>query len=185
MKKVLVPLAPGFEEIEAVTIIDVLRRAEVDVVVAGLGRGAIEGSRGIQVVAECGLDEVDMASFDVIALPGGGYGAKALRENESMLEGLRKHYEDGKVVAAICAAPTVLVAAGLAEGRALTCHPFVHDLIAEAGADLKRTERVVIDGTLVTSQAPGTAMEFAFKLVEILCGQKKVEELNAAMLARL
>ncbi|MCX7824601.1 MAG: DJ-1/PfpI family protein [Verrucomicrobiae bacterium] len=183
-KKVLVPLAPGFEEIEAITVIDILRRAGVEVVVAGTQPGVIEASRKTKHVPDCGLDDVMPAvdTFDMIVLPGGQPGTTNLRADlriKTIIERLRAR---SKLTAAICAAPTVLSAYGVLEGRRATSHPGSRaQLVAGQVVD----ERVVVDGPVVTSQAAGTAMEFAFKLVELLCGREKAVEVNQGVLARL
>jgi len=182
MKRVLVPLAPGFEEIEAVTVIDVLRRAGIEVVVAGTQPGPIEGSRGIRVTADKLLDEVRAEEFDMIVLPGGGKGVENLRKHPRLMPLLMEFAAKDKPVAAICAAPSLLAAAGLLGGKKATSHPSVKEKVAAAG--IYSEERVVTDGKLITSRGPGTAMEFALKLVEMLAGPEKVSELKAAMLAR-
>ena len=180
MKRVLVPLAPGFEEIEATTIIDVLRRAGVEVVVAGTVSGPIEGSRGIRVTADLPLDQADAGSFDMIAVPGGGKGVEELKQHPRMLPLLGEFTARGKHVAAICAAPSLLAAAGLLCGKQVTSHPSVQAQVAPS--TLYTEARVAVDGKIITSRGPGTAMEFALKLVEILVGPEKVRELKAAML---
>lgn len=185
MTKVLVPLAEGFEEIEAVTVVDVLRRAGVEVELRGLAAGAVTGSRGIKVVPDGVLDGVDAMAFDGVVLPGGGPGSRALAEDARVRGVLRDLMAAGRWIGAICAAPTVLAAAGLARGRRLTGHPAVHAALAAAGADVRHEERVVRDGNLITSQGPGTALEFAYALVAVLAGDEMVERLNAGILARL
>ena len=184
MSKVLVPLAPGFEEIEAITVIDILRRAGVDVVVAGTQPGPIEASRKTKHLADCTLDDVRAEDFDMIVLPGGQPGATNLRNDPRIRKLIEMLQARNCRIAAICAAPTVLAACGVLKGRAATSHPVVR---AEVAAAAKRIsdERVVIDGPVITSQAAGTAMEFAFKLVEILCGPEKAAEVNRGVLARL
>jgi len=181
MPKVLVPLAPGFEEIEAITVIDVLRRANVEVVVAGVEEGPLEGSRGIRVVPDTTLEAVS-GEFDLIAIPGGARAAERLREDERLSRLLVEQREKGRYLAAICAGPTVLSELGILEGRRATGHPSVLSLL-RAGKAV--TDRVVHDDRIVTSRSPGTAMEFAFKLVEILVGSKKAEEVNRGVLAKL
>lgn len=178
---VLVPLAEGFEEMEAVIIIDVLRRAEIDVVVAGLaGPGPVLGSRGITVMAEAHMDEAAGKAFDAVVLPGGLGGTLAMRDDARVLEAVKGSEASGRLTAAICAAPLVLKAAGLAEGRTLTAHPSVHDEMRGAGAKLGAT-RVVRDGQLLTSQGPGTAMEFALAIVADLRDQATADHVGAAM----
>jgi len=184
MKKVLVPLAPGFEEIEAITVIDILRRAGVDVVVAGTQPGPIEASRKTRHLPDCTLDDVHADDFDMIVLPGGQPGATNLRRDMRIRQIIEILQAKNRHIAAICAAPSVLSAYGVLKGRAATCHPSVRAEVA-AGAREISEQRVVIDGPVVTSQAAGTAMEFAFALVEILCGADKVAEVNRGVLARL
>jgi 4-methyl-5(b-hydroxyethyl)-thiazole monophosphate biosynthesis len=184
MKKVLVPLAPGFEEIEALTVIDILRRAGIEVVVAGLRHGPIEASRKTKHLADCTLDEVRADDFDMIVLPGGQPGTTNLRNDPRVKRILQTLQSKNRTVAAICAAPAVLGAYGLLHNRAATSHPAVRE---EVGAVAGRysDERVVVDGPVVTSRAPGTAMEFAFKLVELLAGPDKAKEVNQGVMARL
>ncbi|MFQ5428591.1 MAG: DJ-1 family glyoxalase III [Thermodesulfobacteriota bacterium] len=182
MKKVLMPLAPGFEEIEALAVVDILRRAGAEVVTAGTVDGPIQGRNAIKVLADKALDEALTEGFDVIVLPGGADGTNHLKEDARIIKALHGFSSQGKIIAAICAAPTVLSAAGLTEGRRITSHPGVRtELAREKISD----ERVVIDGNIVTSQGPGTAMEFAFCLVTMLFGEKKAQEVNSGVLARL
>ena len=185
MKRVLVPLADGFEEIEAVTIIDVLRRAGLEVIVASLKEGAVLGSRRITILPETRLDQVDLSRVDLIALPGGGPGSQALRQDQRVLEALREFHIQEKPIGAICAAPTVLAAAGVLEGRRVTSHPSVREELAGCGATVVDNQRVVVDGHLITSQGPGTSIEFALALVSRLCGPDQAQELKQALLARV
>ena len=178
---ILVPLAPGFEEIEAVTIIDVLRRAGLKVQVAGLKKGAIEGSHGISVGTDCELSAVDPASLGMIVLPGGMPGSTNLMEDERILRLVRELAGSGRRVAAICAAPTVLARAGILEGKRVTCYPGFE---SKLGGALPMSERIVREGTVLTSQGPGTALEFALAIVEDLCGAAQARELGRAMIAR-
>ncbi|HUI08088.1 MAG TPA: DJ-1 family glyoxalase III [Verrucomicrobiae bacterium] len=183
MSKVLVPLAPGFEEIEAITVVDILRRAGVDVVVAGTQPGPIEASRKTKHLPDCSLDDVRAEDFDMIVLPGGQPGATHLRNDGRIRKLIERIQARNGRIAAICAAPTVLAAYGMLRGRTATSHPSVRTEVA-AATNIS-DERVVVDGPVVTSQAAGTAMEFAFRLVEILCGAEKVAEVNRSVLARL
>lgn len=184
MKKVLVPLAPGFEEIEAITVIDILRRAGVEVVVAGTQPGPIEASRKTRHVPDCTLDDIRAEDFDMIVLPGGQPGTTNLRHDTRLKRILETLQAKNRHIAAICAAPSVLSAYGVLKGRVATSHPSVRAEVA-AGAKEVSDQRVVVDGPIVTSQAAGTAMEFAYTLVEILCGADKVADVNRGVLARL
>jgi len=181
MKRVLVPLAPGFEEIETVTLIDVLRRAEVGVTIAGTASGSLEGSRGIHMMADCLLDEADPVLFDMIALPGGTKGVEHLQRYPNFLSLLEDFAQQDKYIAAICAAPALLAANGLIRDRRATSHPSVRSGVNQVARYSE--ERVVVDKKIITSRGPGTAMEFALTLVEILVGVKKAEELREELLA--
>lgn len=183
MARVLVPIAPGFEEIEAVTIVDILRRAGAEVVAAGTVPGPIEGRSGIRILTDALMDDIG-EDFDMIVLPGGALGAENLKKNERVSRLISGFMDKGRKVAAICAAPTVLSAAGVTAGRSITSHPSVREALRLNGEDLS-DERVVTDGNIITSQGPGTAMEFAFRLVEALFGKEKGEEVNKGVLARL
>ncbi len=180
--KVLVPLASGFEETEAVAIIDVLRRAGIDVCVAGLEPGPITGAHGIALVTDAELDSVRDAVFDMIVLPGGMPGTTRLSEDERVLELVREIHARGRTTAAICAAPLVLHAAGLLDGVPVTSHPSVRSELG--GADVRDAPRVLRSGTIVTSQGPGTALEFALELVRELVGERQADALATAMLVR-
>lgn len=184
MKHVLVPLAPGFEEIEAITIIDILRRAGVDVIVAGTQPGPIEAARKTKHIPDCELDDVVADQLDLIVLPGGQPGADHLRADPRIRRIIDTLTAKQRPVAAICAAPGILSAFGLLDGRSATSHPSVRDEVSRGAAQYSE-ERVVVDGPIITSRAAGTAMEFAFKLVELLCGPAKVQEINQGVMARL
>lgn len=184
MKRVLVPLAPGFEEIEAITVIDILRRAGVEVVVAGTKAGPIEASRKTRHLPDCTLDEVRADDFEMIVLPGGLPGTTNLRNDPRIRQVVEALKAKDRHVTAICAAPIILSAFGVLDGRVATSHPSVRTEIASTAKRVS-DERVVVDGPVVTSQAAGTAMEFAFKLVEILCGPEKAKEVNKGVLARI
>jgi len=179
--KILVPLANGFEEIEAINVIDILRRGDVDVVTAGLNEGLVEGSHKIKVLPDTILDKIDYREFDGIVLPGGAPGFVNLGNDERILKMAREMDKAGKVVAAICAAPSVLIKAGVLQGRRATVSPSGKAQV-EACANFSE-ERVVVDGNLVTSRSPGTALEFALKLVEVLAGKEKMQMVKAQTLA--
>jgi len=177
---VLVPLAEGFEELEAVAIIDVLRRAGIVVRVAGLRPGPVTGSHGITLQTDCGLDEVDPAELAMLVLPGGQPGTDNLVQDARILALVRELEGTGRRVAAICAAPLVLAAAGVLEGRAATAHPSVRNRLA--GAKIMEHDRVVSAGKVLTSQGPGTALEFAIEIVADLRGRAEATELARGML---
>jgi protein deglycase len=184
MARVLVPLAEGFEEIEAVTVVDLLRRAGIEVCTAALGPGftpaLVVGSHGIGVRADARLPEVDDAAFDMIVLPGGMPGAAHLKEDPRVLELLQRASVRGAFVAAICAAPGVLAHAGLLAGRAATSFPGFLDGQSAPGLQLS-TAPVVIDGRLVTSRGPGTAIDFALTLIELLAGARARVEVESRL----
>lgn len=182
-RKVLVLLAPGYEELEAVAVIDVLRRAGIDVTVAGLVTGPVPSARGVKIVPDRYIDEVTGQDYDLVVLPGGIEGTENLSRDERVIGILRDQLASGRLVGAICAAPaTVLERHGMTRGRVITCHPVCQDAIEQAELS---SERVVQDGSLVTSQAPGTAVEFALRLVELLAGKEKMLEVNKGLLARI
>lgn len=180
MPRVLVPLAQGCEELEAVTVIDLLRRAGIEVVTAGLAAGPVRASRGVVLVPDCTLDEVADEDFDMIVLPGGLPGADHLNDDPRLRQMLQRAAAAGRYTAAICAAPKVLASAGLLDGRQATAYPGVLDRL-----NLPRTEvlqrAVVTDGHVVTSRGPGTAMDFALELIERLLGRPKRDEVEAAL----
>ena len=178
MPTVLVPLAQGCEELEAVTLIDLLRRAEVKVVAAGLEAGAVTASRGVVLLPDITLDEVLEQDFDMIVLPGGAGGAQRLEQDPRIIRLLQQMADKGKYTAAICAAPKVLATAGLLQGRAATAYPGILDKLS----DLKLSSAAVVeDGAVITSRGPGTAMDFALTLITLLCGREKRNTVEAAL----
>jgi 4-methyl-5(b-hydroxyethyl)-thiazole monophosphate biosynthesis len=178
MKRVLVPLAEGFEELEAVTIIDMLRRAGIEVVVAALARSPVTGAHGIALSADTTLGDVSTQDFDLIALPGGMPGAANLRDDPRIGAIIRRLHEDGRHVAAICAAPMVLQAAGVLAGRRATAFPGSLD---EAAGMTLVDEPVVVDGRVITSRGPGTALDFALELVAQLSGPAARQKVESAL----
>lgn len=169
-------LADGFEETEAITTIDVLRRAGIEVEVLGVDGKRAVGAHRIAVEAEELLAHRETVHFDLVVLPGGMPGAARLRDAVHVQRFLAVQYEKGGRVAAIGAAPIALAAAGLLNGRHATCYPGFEEALAAGGADVDRGCDTVTDGRLVTSRGPGTAMSFARVLVETLCGEPKVAE---------
>lgn len=178
MATVLVPLAQGCEELEAVTIIDLLRRANVTVVVAGLEAGPVTASRGVVLLPEILLDDALDRDFDMVVLPGGLGGAQRLEADQRVAALLRRMAEQGRYVAAICAAPKVLASAGLLKDRKATAYPGILDGQMEIQLS---SAAVVRDGTFITSRGPGTAMDFALTLIELLCGREIRATVEAAL----
>ena len=177
MAKVAVILADGFEEIEALTVVDVLRRANITCHMVGF-EAQVTGSHAIQVQADRVFDG-DLSDYDMIVLPGGMPGSAHLRDNEQLIAELQKFEQVGKNVAAICAAPIVLNQASLLKDKEFTCYDGVQEQIADGHY---RKETVVVDGQLTTSRGPATALAFAYNLVEQLGGD--ADGLREAMLYR-
>jgi 4-methyl-5(b-hydroxyethyl)-thiazole monophosphate biosynthesis len=169
--RVLVPLAEGFEEIEAVTVVDLLRRAGIEVDTASLAGAHVTGSHGIRIDADIALADADAAAYDMIVLPGGMPGAEHLKSDPRVIDLLRRFAASGRYTAAICAAPGVLAHAGLLEGRSATSFPGFLRPDSAPGLELSDAA-VVVDGTVITSRGPGTSIEFALALVELLAGRE-------------
>jgi len=179
----LVLLAPGFEEIEGITVIDILRRAEIETVTAGLVAGPIIAARQTKHLADVPLAEVDPArEFEIVVLPGGAEGAKHLAESRLVRDWLDRQRERGQWVGAICAAPTALLVHGwLGPEQKIVSHPSVQAQFP--AGQVRAAERVVVDGKLITSLAAGSAMEFAFEIVRRLRGAEAVAKVNQGVRA--
>ncbi len=182
-KHVLVPIADGSEELEAVTIIDVLRRSGVEVTVAAVGAlkdNKIIAAQGTKLIADCAIGDCTSTTWDLIALPGGVSGSENLFANTVLDQLLRAQVARGGLYAAICAAPAVILGQkGLLADKTATCHPkFYQSLQAK---EIDTESKVVVDGNCVTSQGPGTAIDFALELVERLCGVVKREEVASPL----
>lgn len=178
MARVLIPLADGCEELEAVTLIDLLRRAGIEVVTAGLKPGIVTASRGVQLVPDVTLDVALQDDYDMVALPGGMPGAAHLKGDARIIGLIKNMAAAGKYTAAICAAPMVLAEAGVLNGKRATAYPgFLDALPGVAASDAA----VVQDGKVLTSRGPGTAMDFALALVEVLAGAEKRRQVEAAL----
>jgi len=178
MASVLVPLAEGCEELEAITVVDLLRRAGIGVVTASLENRQVRASRGSVLVADVTLDDAVKQKYDMIVLPGGLPGADHLDQDTRIRGLLKEMSETGRYTAAICAAPRVLANAGLLEGKSATSFPGILDAIE--GVNYSE-EPVVQDGRLITSRGPGTAMDFALTLIENLAGKEKRDEVEAGL----
>ncbi len=180
-KKALIILAPGFEEIEAITAIDILRRANVAVTIAGLGDTKIKAARGTVIVTD-GVLELIKDEFDALILPGGMPGASNLASSETVTEFIKAMHGTGKIVAAICAAPAVVLApTGILNHKSATCYP---DMQNEFGPDTTyKEDAVVVDTNIITSRGPGTALEFALTIVQELCDKETAGKIRKATLA--
>ncbi len=182
MSKVLVPLANGFEEIEAVCIIDVLRRAEIEVITASLDKNKlVKGANGINIEADTDILNVDVDSLDMVVLPGGWDGTYALADDENIQNILKEMDKNKKNIAAICAAPFALNKAGVLKNR-FTCYPSVEEQIDKDGY-MGDKQMVVEDENVMTSRGPGTALCFALKIVKKLKGDETYEMLKGGLLA--
>lgn len=180
MANALVPLAQGCEELEAVTIIDLLRRAGIDVVSAGLDDRPVTASRGVTLIPDTTLDAISSRTFDMVILPGGLPGADYLDRDPRIRKLLKQTVEQDGYAAAICAAPKVLANAGILDGKRATSYPGILDGmdLPQVDVDLKP---VVRDERVITSRGPGTAMDFALELIEVLAGKEKRNEVESGL----
>ncbi|XP_052760041.1 Parkinson disease protein 7 homolog [Mya arenaria] len=186
MTKALLILSEGAEEMETVISVDVLRRAGIDVTVAGLNSAeAVECSRKVKIVPDMSLGEASKhGPYDVIVCPGGAQGAKNLASSAEVGQILSEQEKGGRLVAAVCAAPIALASHKIGSGKSVTSHPSVKDKMTSAGYQYSE-DRVVQDGKLITSRGPGTTFEFALKIVEVLLGADKANSLVPPMLLKL
>jgi len=171
--KVMVPLANGFEEIEALTIVDVLRRAGIIVETVGIVGSVIEGSHNIRIMVDKRINEIVPDEYNAIILPGGSPGYKNLERSARLIEILKDFNNKNKLIGAICASPSILAKQGLLDDKKATIYPGNERLLA-----YPRDKPVVVDGNIITSQGPGTSIEFALKIVEILLGQNVAQKLR-------
>ncbi|MDD2999875.1 MAG: DJ-1/PfpI family protein [Candidatus Riflebacteria bacterium] len=183
-KKVAVFMATGFEEMELTITVDILRRAGVEVLTVSLDEqiNPVCGSRNIVMLPDTCIGSLDYSNLDMAVLPGGVEGTRNLAQNDKVIAILQKMHKAGKKIAAICAAPAVLVKARLAEGLCMTSHPAATE---HMGGVKYSEDRVVIDGNITTSRAAGTTFEFAYALVEQLVGKPAVKAVNEGVLARI
>ena len=183
MKRVLLLLSPGFEELEAITPLDLLRRAGIKVISAALDSNlTVTGSHGISVLAETTLEKALSESFDMVILPGGP-GVEPLRKDPRVLQLVRHAHQNGILVAAICAAPLILADANILNDHVITSFPGIRPKL-EGNIEAYSEARVVVDGNVITSRAAGTAEEFSFQLIETLLGAKVSEAIREQIVAR-
>ena len=180
MPTVLVPLAPGCEELEAVTIIDLLRRAKITVVTAGLDENPVKASRGVVLIPDTTLDKAIQQNFDMIVLPGGLPSADNLNNDPRIHLLLKKMYQQGKYTAAICAAPKILAHAGLLANKSATSYPGVLEHMNIPQLQFIAAP-VIKDGSIITSRGPGTAIDFALELIATLVGSEIRDQVESAL----
>lgn len=180
--KVLVPIADGSEEIETVTIVDTLVRGGASVTVASVTHNlTVQCSRGVKITADCSIDSCSSTQYDLIVLPGGMPGAEHLSQSHALVHLLQNQSRHGGYIGAICAAPAIVLAKHhLLDGKHATCYP-AERFISKIGHFVP-DQRVVTDGHIITSQGPGTAMDFAIQLVQILFGEEKAQSVKKELL---
>lgn len=182
MARVLIPLGKGFEELEAISVIDVLRRVGCEVIVASLDDSLeVLSQGGVKVVAEVSLKQVDSASLDAVVFPGGWEGTQNLIASSPLKEIVLQLHSNNKIIAAICAAPLALFKMGVLESCDFTCYPSIEKMIENP--NYKTHSNVIQSGNVITSKGPATALEFAFYLAEILTSKQKAQEVKEGMLA--
>ncbi|MBN2483929.1 MAG: DJ-1/PfpI family protein [Candidatus Omnitrophica bacterium] len=180
-KKALIVLAEGFEEIEAVTVIDILRRAKIEVTIAGLHDTKVKAARGTVIMTD-GILDLIKDEFDALILPGGMPGASNLASSGTVNDFVKAMYSTGKIVAAICAAPAVVLApAGILKHKSATCFPGMEGQFSKDTT--YKEDAVVVDANIITSRGPGTALKFALTIVEHLVGKEISEKIRQATLA--
>lgn len=179
MKKICIFLADGFEEIEGLTVVDLLRRAGAKMQMVSItGNRRIEGAHGIVIETDTLFEEMDYNDTSMLVLPGGMPGTRHLKEHGKLGKLICDFHREGKWIAAICAAPSVLGKAGILKGKQATCYPGFEEALEGA---FHREDRVVVDGNLITSRCPGTAIEFALVIIDELYGPEKAKEIKAAI----
>lgn len=180
MAKVYEFLANGFEEIEALAPVDILRRGGVDVKTVSVTASlAVESAHGITITADCHIDDIDPTEADLLILPGGMPGAQNLLDHEGVCAAMVHQHEEGKLIGAICAAPMVLGQLGILNGRRATCYPGFERLLD--GADYT-AELITVDGNITTGRGPGAAMAFGYQLLSNFATQEVIEEMKKGMI---
>jgi len=182
MARALVFLATGFEEIEASTIVDILRRCGVETTVAGLVPYPVEGAHGMKFVPDRPIGGLTVRDFDAVVCPGGAPGFENLRKDRRVIAMIKEAFNSNKLVAAVCASPAVLSDAGVLEGKTCTIYPGMEGEL-EKGGGKPREDMIVVDGNIITSRGPATALPFALKLAEKLAGKEVAEKVRRETLA--
>jgi len=179
MNKILIVFATGFEEVEALTTVDLLRRVDLDVTIAGLERDVVTGAHDITVKCDLYYEDIEQEHYDCLILPGGQPGTDNLRANHKVVNWVKNYYNSGKLIAAICAAPVVLHTAGILDGKKVTSYPSEKEVFSNC---MYLEEPVVQDGNVITSRGVGTAIEFALKIVENMKGKESADQLAKQVL---
>lgn len=183
MKKVLLLLAEGFEEVEALTIVDYLRRMDIVVDTVSIGGKNVQGAHGINIEADKKIEAIDdIKNYDGLVIPGGIPGATNLRDDDRVIKLVKEFNQEQKIIAAICAGPIVLERAGILKGKKVTSYPGFEDELKES---VYKEELVVQDGNIITARGPAVAIYFAIKLVENLVGEEKASELRRDILLNM
>jgi len=179
--QVCLQLADGFEEIEAISVVDILRRADIPVqMVSIMGKRAVVGAHQVTVMADVLFENVDYNDVDMIILPGGGGGTQNMAKHTGLKQQLTKQAMDGKWIAAICAAPTIIGQLGLLVGKSATCYPGCESQLT--GANVGTSPSVIVDGKIITSRGPGTSLAFGLKIVEVLKGLELANNVKDQMI---
>lgn len=180
--KVAVYFATGYEEIEALSVVDILRRGKVEVLMVGVNDQTVIGAHNISINMDTTLDQMSHDDIDMMILPGGGLGTRNLAASKALASQLKAFKEQGKWLAAICAAPSVLGELGLLEGEKATCYPGFEEKLL---GSLYENERVVVSNRIITGVGPGASLEFGYKVLEIIQGKEAADEVKKGMLANL
>lgn len=178
---VYVLLADGFEDIETIATVDVLRRAGAEVAVVGVGGDAAESSHGVRVCADISLADVNKDDLEMLVLPGGTKGVENIRASKEAVELIVYCCENEKLIGAICAAPVILAELGFLSGKRAVCYPSCEQTLIDKGAKVPKDERVIHDRNIVTAQAAGSSIEFGLKLTAMLKGWESAERVRRAM----
>lgn len=177
-------LADGFEEIEALTQVDYLRRAGIEIKTLGIGKEFITGTRKITVKADMLIDDADISGAEMLILPGGLGGTNGIASSEKAVSMIKKAFGDGAYIAAICAAPTILAKLGMLDGKECVCYPDMLPELSAHGGKIRPECAVVRDGNIITAKAAGASEQFSFELIKLLAGDKAAEEVRSSICAR-
>ena len=180
MAKIAVFIADGSEEVEAITPVDLLRRAKIDCDVVSVMEGnTVTASRGIVITADKNIKDIDFAEYDMLVLPGGIKGTENLGSTKALTDALVEFNKAGKGIAAICAAPTIFSGLGLLAGKEATCNPGFFDVLEKKGAQVDKDAPVVRSGNIITSQAMGTSHDFGLEIVKYFAGEEAASSLKS------